>query len=151
MKKSADRLKMNSEFWRGPQNVTGNNQNFPSPLMESSVTNQEYHLARNNSSDQFNTPNNAASTNNNNSSNVDNLNENNNRAVLDTKDQMLSASGIENQENFSTHSPNGYHQQQDTTNSSPVAENLSSDLKFNADKFVNEIQVSFSIFSWFFS
>lgn len=156
---------MNSEFWlsRGPQNAvnsaTGNN-SFPQSLMDTSST-SDYHLQRSSehsssganngfhpttNATNHNNNNNENSSNNNTSSNnnVDNLSDNNNRTV-DTKDRMLS--GGENQENFDHHSPNEFQHQlgqqpnQDAT-SSPVAENLSTDLKFNADKFVNDIQVS---------
>lgn len=156
-------LKMNSEFWlsRGPQNVNGtptSNNSFPQALMDTSSP-SDYHMQRNNvesSANGFHPTSNAPNHNNNNNenssnnntpssnNNVDTLSDNNNRAV-DTKDRMLS--GRDSQENFGQHSPNEFQlgastqPNQDPTDS-PVAENLSTDLKFNADKFVNEIQVS---------
>lgn len=156
---------------RGPQNAVnsaasnGANNSFPQSLMDTSST-SDYHLHRSSehsssganngfhptaNAPNHNNNNNDNSSNNNTSSNnnADNLSDNNNRTTVDTKDRMLS--GAENLENFDHHSPNEFQHQlgqqpnqpnnQDAT-SSPVAENLSSDLKFNADKFVNDIQVS---------
>lgn len=153
----------------GPQNVNGaagnptSNSTFPQALMDTSSPN-DYHLQRSSehsSSTGANngfqpTSNNATINNNNNenssinnnntpsNNNVENLSDNNNRSAVDTKDRMLG--GGEGQENFGQHSPNEFQlataQQNHDPTDSPVAENLSSDLKFNADKFVNEIQVS---------
>lgn len=109
--------KMNSDFWpaRGPS--SGNN--FQ-PMMDST---NEYH--------QRNQQQAASGFLNNN-----NTNDNNN-GVIDMKDHLIG--GQENQNSFNQ-SQSGF-QQQPAPASSPGAENSSPESKFNADKFVNEIQV----------
>lgn len=138
-------FKMNSDFWpqaRGPpgqqlqqqqqqqnaQQQPQNNNNFPS-LMDTSSDyhrNQNFHASENNN--------------------------------VDMKEHLMAQSAAavvaaENSQNFTQSSPfpamnqtptNGQQgQQQPLPSTSPGAENSSPEVKFNAEKLVHEIQVSF--------
>lgn len=130
-------FKMNSDFWpqaRGPpghqqqqqQNAQQpqNNNNFPS-LMDASSdylrNQQNFHASENNN--------------------------------VDMKEHLMAQSAAaENSQNFTQTSPfpamnqtptNGQGQQQPLPSTSPGAENSSPEVKFNAEKLVHEIQVSF--------
>ena len=79
--------------------------------------------------------------------NNNNPSDNNNSGVVDLKDHLIG--GQESQNNFNQ-SQSGFQinqQQQPAPVASPGAENSSPESKFNADKFVNDIQVrNFSFF-----
>lgn len=118
--------KMNSEFWppRGPPSNPSSN-NFQS-MMD---TTNDYHHQRNQQ---------AASgfhNNNNNSS----ANDNNN-GVVDMKDHLIA--GQEGQNSFNQSQSGFQLNQQPAPPTSPGTENSSPESKFNSEKFVNDIQVS---------
>lgn len=125
---------MNSDFWpsRGAPNPAGNNfQSIMDPA-------NDYHLQRN----QQQTPSGFHNNNNNNDAN---------NGVADMKDHLIA--GQENQNNFNQ-SQSGFQinqQQQPAPVASPSAENSSPESKFNTDKFVNEIQVSWELSLLFWS
>lgn len=103
---------MNSDFWPARGSSSGNN--FQ-PMMD---TTNDYHQ-RNQAND------------------FSNNNNNTNENGVDMKDHLIS--GQDNQNSFNQ-SQSGF-QQQPAPVSSPGTENSSPESKFNADKFVNEIQV----------
>lgn len=126
------RFKMNSDFWpqaRGPPNPSANN-SFQS-LMDQT---NDYHRAQQ-----------AQNFHNNN-------NNNNNDTAVDMKEQLMSqenqnafgqvAAGFALQQQQQQQQQHQQQLQQPAPTASPGAENSSTESKFNAEKIVNEIQVS---------
>lgn len=148
-------FKMNSDFWpqaRGPPASSATNLNFPS-MMDTTSADYLNNTGRNPQQQPQQQQQAATGFHNNNNNNN---NENNN---VDMKEHLMSQSTDQNlQNNFNTQAsgfsmsqqqpqPNGQaqpqQQQQPPPSASPGAENSSPESKFNADKLVNEIQVSF--------
>lgn len=105
-----------NDFWppRGP-NLPGNN--FQQPMMDPN----DYSMQRSQSSQPSGS-----------------FNNNNQNEVVDLKDHLMT--GQESSNNFNQSGSFQINQQQPA---SPSAENSSHETKFNGEKFVNEIQVSF--------
>lgn len=154
-------FKMNSDFWPQARGPPATNVNFPSMM---DTTSADYHTntGRNPQQQQQQQqplPQQQQAANGFQINNNNNNNENNN---VDMKEHLMSQSTDPNlQNNFNTQGngfgmtqqpqqPNGQaqppqqqqQQQQPPPSASPGAENSSPEAKFNADKLVNEIQVS---------